>query len=98
MYHSKRPRKQKIVWDSDFVACIATDDQLNANNASTLTGMDKGEDDETDLIKAAQAQAMHQLHEIMTPQVEFHENLQVKKVVPKKKKSIKPVECKLIIA
>jgi hypothetical protein len=87
--HSKRPRKQKIVWDSnDFIACIATDDQLvqtQGTQGSNLAGMDKDEENEVDVQKAALAQALHQIHEIKIPQCEFSEALQFKKALLSRK-------------
>jgi hypothetical protein len=87
--HSKRPRKQKIVWDSnDFIACIATDDQLvqtQGTQGSNLAGMDKDEENEVDVQKAALAQALHQIHEIKIPQCEFSETLQFKKALLSRK-------------
>uniref|UniRef100_A0AC34EZY9 Uncharacterized protein n=1 Tax=Panagrolaimus sp. ES5 TaxID=591445 RepID=A0AC34EZY9_9BILA len=80
MIHSKRPRKQKIVWDSnDFIARIATDSELvstQVTQGGNLAGMDKEEELEIDVQRASQAQVLHQLHEIKIPQVLFSETLQ----------------------
>uniref|UniRef100_A0A7E4W7N2 AAA domain-containing protein n=1 Tax=Panagrellus redivivus TaxID=6233 RepID=A0A7E4W7N2_PANRE len=80
MSHKRGARKSKLAWDNsiDLRTSLVSEEVLN-NNQATISGMDKEEENEIDLRKAADAQANQLMHEIMTPQVSVHPELQFKK-------------------